>query len=243
MVPTGSGGPVRSAGQSGQVRSARPEIGRRARRSTVGDDRVDLRLGQGPLVVAQRQPVGEALLRRRRAAGPGRCRRARPRAGADRHGAGSRPRRPPPAASPRTMTARSRSTAGWRDGAVTRAAVELAAGEARDRELGDDHPLGPELERVDGPPDAARRPARRAPPPADDPGRPAGMEVRVVGQRGRRSAPASPRRAADELDEALGVVEVVRPRRPVPRRRLGRPGQREPEPPPLVGRRRRPVAP
>ncbi len=60
------------------------------------------------------------------------------------------------------------------------------------------------------------------------------MEVRIVGERRirrRRQAEA----AGQQLDQALGVVQVVRASRPVPGRDLGGAGQRQPEPPPLVG--------
>ena len=82
--------------------------------------------------------------------------------------------------------------------------------------------------------------SRRA---GDDAGRTAGMQVRIVGQRRVRRRRRSPSRRQIELDDALGVVEVVRPGRPVPGRRLGGAGQREAEAPPLVASSPSSVAP
>ena len=64
------------------------------------------------------------------------------------------------------------------------------------------------------------------------------MQVRVVGRAACRSGAAKPEPAAEQLDDALGVVEVVRPGRPVPGA-AARPApvSAKPEPPPLVGRR------
>ena len=60
-----------------------------------------------------------------------------------------------------------------------------------------------------------------------------GMQVRVVLEgRVRQAGVAQPGR--DRLDQALGVVQVVRPGDAVPRSGLGVAGQREPEPPPLA---------
>ena len=85
-------------------------------------------------------------------------------------------------------------------------------------------------------------PADERPPASTRAARPGWRFGSSVSGRERRRREAEP--AADQLDDALGVVEVVRPRRPVPGGRLGRARQREPEPPPLVGRRvvRRAVA-
>ena len=63
---------------------------------------------------------------------------------------------------------------------------------------------------------------------------PTGMEQRIVGE-GRVRRLGHAQRAGHEVDEALAVVEVVRPCRSVPGGDLGRTGQDEAEPPPLVG--------
>ena len=100
------------------------------------------------------------------------------------------------------MTARSRSTLGWRDGVVDARHARLAAGQPGDRQLRDVDPRPAQLECV-----ATRRvhladaTAQRA---VDrDPDRPARMEVRIVGERRRRSALPRPEPAREQLDEAL----------------------------------------
>src|SRR5918996_1693546 len=62
-----------------------------------------------------------------------------------------------------------------------------------------------------------------------------GVQARVVGHRrvGRGSQAEASR---DEIDHALGVVEVVAPGFAVPGRDLASAGQRDPQAPPLVGR-------
>ena len=49
-----------------------------------------------------------------------------------------------------TTTARSRWTDGWRAGVAPPRVDEAAGRDARDRDLGDEDALGPELERLDG---------------------------------------------------------------------------------------------
>ena len=92
-----------------------------------------------------------------------------------------------------TMTARSRSTVGWRDGAVDAVRRRLAAGQAGDRELGDDDPLGAQVERGDDVRMELAEPADEAA-TGGDPGGAAGMEVRIVGDRRRRPAWRAPSR-------------------------------------------------
>ena len=62
---------------------------------------------------------------------------------------------------------------------------------------------------------------------------PAGVEHRLVALRGVGRA-GEPEAVRQELEDALGVVEVVRAGRPVPGRRLGGADEREPEAPPLA---------
>ena len=114
--------PVLSRG----ARARRDQVRKRAPTSavspaiTAATTRVELRLGQGPLVVADQEPVGQALV----AVGEWL-------AAVDveqRHAAQERPAVAPDGrldlrrrdASTGTMTARSRSTVGCRDGAATR---------------------------------------------------------------------------------------------------------------------------
>ena len=59
--PVGSGAVGRCAGAPRSGPEARPDVGGHAGHHR-GDDRVELRLGQGPLVVAQLEPVGQALV-------------------------------------------------------------------------------------------------------------------------------------------------------------------------------------
>ena len=65
-------------------------------------------------------------------------------------------------------------------------------------------------------------------------GGPTGMEQRIVGE-GRVRRLGHAQRTGHEVDDPLAVVEVVGPGRSVPGRDLGRTGQDEAEPPPLVG--------
>ena len=178
----------------------------------------------------RRAAVDVEEARRRRAAGPAAARIAAATAAA---GAASA-----------TTTARSRSAAGWRGGGDGLDVDELAAGQAGDRRArrrSAGRRAGPTLVgdgRMELADDARRGRARRRAGPATRAGA-AGMEERLVGQRRRTSAGRS-RDAGDELDDALGVVEVGGPRRAVPgdgsRRRRS---SASAEPPPLAGRRRR----
>ena len=207
--------------RSGQVRRraptspARPAVDRR-------DGGVDLRLGQRPLVVREARAGRRGSSRRRPSGRRGRCRRGSTDAGAGRRGAGWPPRPRPRAASSATTTARSRSTAGWRDGVATARHAGLAAGQAGDRELGDDDPLGPQLERVatSSGCSSPTRPTSR--PPAVDsrpPGRGAGSGRRRAA---RRRAPRQPSRRQISSRTPFASSRSYGARRPVPGRRLGR---------------------
>ena len=191
----------------------------------------------------ERQAVGQASARRRPAVGRGRCR------------TGSTPRRSgPPWRSDRaatvagrrstvgTTTARSRSTAGKRDGVRPAWHDRRAAGQPGDGQLGDDDPVGPRLERlVDGGMELAdprragrpRRGARRGPTRMED--RIVGRAARSRASAGRadaRAARAGPSRRRGRTAAPGGSRPAARPCR-----------SGEPEPPPLVRRARPPAAP
>ena len=176
----------------------------------------------------QRQPVGEALARRRRAAGRGRCRTGARRAAAGRRGAGSPPR---PSAAGRSRGDDDRE-------------VALDRREARRR--GD--PVLGAAGRRPGPRSRARRrrPARRAgrasattpgwssPTIAVEaaagrrrapPGR--GGSIGLVGSARVRRAPAGRAGRASSSMRPFASSRSYGARRPVPGRRLGRAGQRE----------------
>ena len=160
--------------------------------------------------------------RRRPAAGRGRCRTARRRAAAARRGA---------------RIAASTSAAGRSTGDDDRQVAldrgmarrrghprggELPAGQARDRDLGDDDPLGPQVERLDDGRMELADAGRRAAPPASTraarPGCRFGSSVS-----GASRGAGKPEPAGQQLEDALRVVEVVRPgpagSRPAARRR------------------------
>ena len=133
-----------------------------------------------------------------------------------------------------TMTARSRSTVGWRDGAATRYAAGWPPARPGDRELADDDPLGAQVERVDD------ERMELAEPPDDRPA--AATRAARPGWRfgssaiGVKAGIGAPSRRHSSSTRPLRVVDVVRPGGSVGSGRQGRAGQREPEPPPLVGR-------
>ena len=216
-----------------QVRKRAPRSVREARHDP-GDRGVELGVGQRPLVVAQRQPVGQALvgLGQRLATVDVEERdvaQQRPAVPAD--GGLDRGGRRLDRDDDRQVTFDRGEACRRRDAVVG----EVPAGEAGDRDLRDVDPLGTQVEGRD-------RLGMELAEPADevaaglDPGSPAGMEVRVVGDRREgRWREAEP--AADQREHALRIVEVVGARRSIPGGRLRRAGQREAESPPLVGRR------
>ena len=163
-----------------------PRPGRDARHG-----RVDLVLGQRAVGRLEGRAGRPGSSRRRTAGGRGRCRTGRSRRAAGRRAVRWPPRRSAAADGRATTTARSRSTAGWRGGVAPTGTAGCAAREAGDRDLGDDDALGAQVERVDDGrmelPDPASEGVA-----GGDPGGAAGMEVRVVGQRRRRSVPAAP---------------------------------------------------
>ena len=181
----------------------------------------------------RRQPVGQAdlVVRERPATVDVEERhRAQQRSG---RGAGWPRRRRRPVATSSTTTARSRSTAGWRDGVRDPGVGQAPGGEARDRDFGHDDPLGPQLERLDDGrmdlPDPADDRAIRV-----DPRRATRVQVGIVGRGGRttgaaKPSPARPARRCPWRRRGRTAGRLV------PGRRLGRPGEREPEAPPLVG--------
>ena len=177
---------VRSAG----VRSRGVRSGAEARAEVGGepghdrrDRRVDLGLGQRPVVVAQDQPVGQALLVVGRAAGRGRRRTASTRRSsgppwrADRRlDVGGR------TSASATMTARSRSTAGWRDGVAPRGTLGCPPARPAIASSATTTPVGAQVERLD---DAGMELAD----PADERGRrPTRGRRGPGGGSGRRSA-------------------------------------------------------
>ena len=137
------------------------------------------------------------------------------------------------------MTARSRSTGRWRDGGAApaarrgspaaRPATASSATITRSRaqvELGDDV----RVELAD--------PADEPSPPASDRARPGPDAGSGRRRSGVRDGAGKPEPAAEQLEQALRVVEVVRPRRG--RFQAGcsaAPRERQAEPPPLVRRR------
>ena len=226
--------------RGGPVRSGSVPRGRRSARRHLGDHRVHLGLGERAVVVAQRQPVGQALLvvgQRPAAIDVEERQRAqqRPAVAADRRldlGGGRALRR--------TMTARSRSTAGWRDGGVTRrpatcppASPGMATSATTTRSArrssastaaGCSSPTRPT-----SPPPAAtrargpgagsdRRSARSRPVPAGRPGGPA-PRGRPWRRRGRRRAPAGSRPAARPARSARTRAATTRASAARPSRR------------------------
>ena len=131
-----------------------------------------------------------------------------------------------------TTIARSRSTAWNRPTAGARSRGEASAGEPVERHLGDDDPLGVRSSHVSttagcsSPTIASSRPSIR--PRAVRPGGRGFVSLGGVPD----LAETEP--LCEQVQEPLGVIEVVRTRHAVPRRGLGGPDEGEPEPPPLV---------
>ena len=209
----------RAASGADQVGGA-PDVGQ------PGDDRgdggLDLGLGQRPVRRPEPQPVGEALLVRRERDAAVDVEQAARRAAARRRGRGWPPRprrRPSPRA--RRWRGRGRPPGGGRPPAPARA----RGGPRR-------APRGRPRRR--SPPRRSAAPTRRpSPGGAGRRGRAGGPSI--VGPRGaarvehglaglRRDRRACPRSepAREQLEDALGVVEVVGARRPVPGGRLRR---------------------
>ena len=140
-----------------------------------------------------------------------------------------------------TTTARSRSDAGWRDGAAARRSATwpparpATSSSATIRRAprtstasatrGWSSPTTPDRATARRPSPAARSAVTRAARPGWSSGSSAS---------GAQDGAAKPEAAADQLDHALRVVEVERACRPVPGRLLGRAGEHEREPPPLA---------
>ena len=173
------------------------------------DGAVDLGFGEGPIVRLEREPEGQALLARRRVAGRDRCRTAR------RHEAARPPCRRIAASTSAdvvdsgTMTARSRSTAGCRDGVDAARSCSAARrtgrrSRARRRRRRSARSSRASSKRRMERPDPA---GQRRSPAVTRAARP-GMQVRIVGQAAHRPARA-----------ARGAARAARSR---PWRRRGR---------------------
>ncbi len=229
--------------RSGQVRNRAPRSAA-SPSTTAADGGLELALGQGPLVVAQDQPVGQALVGLGQRPAAVDVEQASRRAGAGRRGGGSPPPpRPPAGPGRRSPPGRARPT-----GVATarRRAASTAA-----------PPASPAIASSATRIRSARRssaaivagwtsPTRpTSDPPARTRAARPGMQVRIVGRGARRRAPGSRAGRQIGLDDALRVVEVVGGRRSVPGGRDGGAGQRETESPPLVRRptRRSPRSP
>ena len=145
--------------------------------------------------------------RRRPVAGRGRRRTASRRGAGARRGAGWRASTLAAGVSSGTTTARSRSTARNRDGAHDPELARPPAGQPGQRELGDDDAICAQVERGDDVGVDLAKPAEQVAAGPDERGTP-GMEGRVVRQR-REDRVARTEPATEQLDETLGVVEVV----------------------------------
>ena len=199
-----------------------PDVGREARGHRL-DGVVDLGFGQRPIVAGEVEPEREALLVVGRAAARGRCRTARPTAGAARRGAGwtPRPRRPagPRRRRPRGRARRPGGATAWRRG-IGRAgrrearrsrAPPTTTRSARSSSVVDDARVELADPARDVP--SRRRPGRARP----------GMEARIVGQRRRTPARARPRPRGDAArSRPFASSRSYGRARPVPGRRSRR---------------------
>ena len=113
--------------------------------------------------------------------------------------------------------------------------MQVPAGQPGDGQLPDDDPVGAQSELVE------QRRVQLADPPDDgaagpDHGRPARVERRIVGQAACSPGAGMAEPGRQQLDDALGVIEVVRAVLAAPRGDLRGPGQGEREAPPLARR-------